>query len=275
VVTLTPVPDSSIHIDVWMPESEWNGKFEGTGSGGYAGFIFYDNLGERLRKGYSVANTDMGTSSSSPLDGDALIGHPEKWRDWGWRSTHEMTLAAKAIIRANYGQSPEHSYFFGCSTGGEQGLMEAQRFPNDYDGIAAGAPANNRTHLHEAILWNSTAGQMGRGNYVSPHKLKLVGQTVLSACKREDAGLKDDPFLSSPDGCRWDPVTIECKEGDLPSCLTRSEAETIRKLYQGPVNPRTGSAIYPGLPRGSEFGWSELMSGPNRGHEPPFDALFK
>jgi feruloyl esterase len=269
--TLMPSGDSNIRIEVWMPASGWNGKYEGTGNGGYAGSIQYPDLAAGLRRGYAVANTDMGTSPSTMEDGDALVGHPEKWRDWGSRSTHEMTVAAKQIIRAYYGKEPELSYFVGCSTGGQQGLVEAQRFPDDYDGILAGAPANNRTRLHMGFLWDFTAARRNPESFIPASKLPLISEAVLNTCTAQKAAASDR-FLSNPIDCQWNPQALLCKAGDSPGCLTQEQIETVRDLYGGPVNPVTHKPIYPGLLRGSEFDWSYLMP-PSR--EPRFDSLFK
>src|SRR3954462_11370616 len=142
--TLRPSPDSDIKGEVWLPQDvAWNGRFVGTGNGGYAGAIRYDELAGPLQLGFAVANTDMGTAPATALDGKPLIGHPEKWIDWGYRSTHLMTIAAKQVVETFYGQAAAYAYFTGCSTGGGQGLHEAQQFPEDYDGILAGAPAEN------------------------------------------------------------------------------------------------------------------------------------
>ncbi len=135
----------------------YNGRYLGTGNGGYAGSYFYSELAQGINYGFATANTDMGTGGSvvPPTDGisaDGLVGHPEKWIDFGWRATSLMTQFSKALIQAYYGTAASHSYFAGCSTGGQQALMEAQRFPNDYDGKLAGAPAHNRTHLHTVLI---------------------------------------------------------------------------------------------------------------------------
>lgn len=270
-VTLMPSADSKIRIEVWMPTSGWNGKFEGTGNGGYAGSIAYGELAAGLRRGYAVANTDMGTSPTAGENDDALIGHAEKWADWGWRSTHEMTVAAKIIINAYYGKKPRFSYFTGCSTGGEQGLMEAQRFPDDYDGIIAGAPANNRTRLHMDILWNFSVARKSPANYLPAAKLAIITHAVLNACAASKA-VPSDNFLSDPSNCPWDPQSLMCKAGDAPDCLTAEQVVTVRNIYGGPSNPATGALLYPGLPRGSEFGWNSLMP---QTAEPPFGSLFK
>ena len=182
--TLTPSPDSAIRIEVWMPVSGWNGKYEGTGNGGFAGGIAYGSLADGLRRGYAVANTDMGMASIFKEDADAFIGHPERWTDWGWRATHEMTVAAKQIVRAFYSREPEHSYFVGCSTGGQQALMEAQRFPDDYDGIVAGAPAHDRTRLHMEIFSTWGAANLGPANLIPKSKLAVIADAVLKACPK-------------------------------------------------------------------------------------------
>src|ERR1035438_6834874 len=148
-VTLAPTTDSQIMVELWMPESGWNSGFEGTGSGGFAGGISWGTLAGGLQRGFAVSNTDMGMRPPAGSDASAFVGHPEKWADWGYRSTHEMTVVSKALVKAYYAAAPKNSYFSGCSTGGEQALLEAQRFPDDYDGILGGAAANNRTRSEE------------------------------------------------------------------------------------------------------------------------------
>jgi hypothetical protein len=143
---LSPVHDSAIRIEMWLPQDGWKGVFEGTGNGGFGGRFIYPVLAAGLRRGYAVINTDQGTVPATALNGDDLVGHPVKWRDWGFRSTHLMTVAGKQIASAFYGKESSHAYFTGCSTGGQQALVEAQLYPADYDGIVAGAPVVNRTH---------------------------------------------------------------------------------------------------------------------------------
>src|SRR5215469_10086614 len=137
--TLTPSSDSDIKIEVWLPVSGWNGKFQAVGNGGWAGVISYPAMADALRAGYATASTDTGHVGGR---GTFALDHPEKLIDFSWRSEHEMTVKAKALIQAFYGGTAKRSYWNGCSTGGRQGLKEAQRFPGDYDGIIAGAPAN-------------------------------------------------------------------------------------------------------------------------------------
>jgi feruloyl esterase len=270
--TLSPAPDSHIKIEVWMPSyKKWNGKFKATGNSGYAGAIAYAALAEGLKQGYAIATTDMGSAPSTILDGDSQIGHPDKWLDWGARSTHEMTVAAKQIIGAYYGSSPHPSYFVGCSTGGEQGLMEAQRYPDDYDGIVAGAPANNRTRLHMEILWNFVVSERDPADQIPVQKLQWMTQAVLKACAQQKT-VSSDAFLSEPMSCKWDPLALLCKSGETPECLTPQQVAAARSIYSGPVNSRTEISLYPGLERGSEAGW-KLFEKPSE--RAPFDSLFK
>lgn len=152
----TPTADSDIKIEVWLPATGWNGKFSAVGNGGFAGSIDYRGMGSAVTQGYATAGTDTGHSGEGD-DARWALDHPEKVTDFGYRAIHEMTLAAKSAIRAFYGNAPQYSYFGSCSNGGREALMEAQRFPEDYDGIIAGAPANYWTHLLTGALWDAQA----------------------------------------------------------------------------------------------------------------------
>jgi len=271
--TLTPTSDSNILVELWMPESGWNSRFEGTGNGGFAGGIGWGSLAGELRRGFAVANTDMGMRPPAGLDASAFAGHPEKWADWGYRSTHEMTVVSKALIKAYYASSPKESYFSGCSTGGEQALMEAQRFPDDYDGILGGAAANNRTGVHTSILWNYVVTEREPADYLPASKLSLLASAVLAACDAAD-GLKDG-LIADPRQCHFDPATLECKGADSDACLTAAQVQAVRSVYAGPVNPRTKEQIYPGVPPGSELDWKQFGPAPGRTAPPPYEAIFK
>jgi feruloyl esterase len=252
--TLTPTSDSNIKIEVWMPYSGWNGRFLGTGNGGIGGVIFYGILAPFIQFNYAVANTDMGTSpaATDPLGGRVLTGHPEKQIDYATRSTHLMTVRSKQIIGAFYGESPNHSYFFGCSTGGGQGIHEALQFPGDYDGISASAPGMNMTHNAAANMWNNQA-------FNGPAKITAAQATAITAavvkqCAGKDGGLSSDNFLTDPRDCHWDPAALQCTSAaaDAATCLTAPQVAAMRKFYEGPINPRTGKRIYGGRTRGSE-----------------------
>jgi feruloyl esterase len=257
-LTIKPTADSNINIEVWMPTASWNNRYEGTGGGGYTGAITYASLATGIQQGFAVANTDMGTIPATVLDGTALVGHPERWLDFGSRSTHEMTVAAKMLIAAYYGQSAGHSYFVGCSTGGHQALEEAQVFPDDYDGILGGAPGHNRTHLHTAFVWDYAVPHKTAGAFIPASKLAVLNSAVLAACVGRDGGLATDTFLTDPRDCSFDPAALLCTAGDAPNCLTAQQLDTARKFYDGPRNSRTGARIYPGWSLGTETGWAFL-----------------
>jgi feruloyl esterase len=267
---LHPSSDSAIRIELWMPEADWNGRLEGTGNGGFAGNLAYGALAAGVKRGYAVVNTDMGTGTPPGEDATAFIARPERWKDWGYRSTHEMTVEAKRLVAAYYKRAATRNYFVGCSTGGEQAWMEAQRYPDDYDGVVGGAPANNRTGVHESILWNFISTERTPEDHISTPKLHALAAAVVNACDRLD-GVADG-IIDDPQKCSFDPASLECSGADNDSCLTPQQVAVVRRLYKGPVNPRTGEQIYPGLPKGSELGWSHL--GPDANGQPPYAPIF-
>lgn len=257
-----PTKDSDIKFEVWMPVSGWNGKFMGVGNGGWSGEIWYPPMGAALRRGYATASTDTGHEGDGGDAGFAL-GHPEKLIDFGYRAVHEMTVKSKAIIAAYYGADAlKNSYWNGCSSGGKQGLKEAQRFPHDYGGIIAGAPANFWTHLSVSGIWIGQATLENPNYYIPREKYDVLHQAVLEACDALD-GVKDG-VLENPKRCHFDPEVLQCKGADGPQCLTASQVEAAKKIYAGPKNPRTGEQIFPGLEPGSENGWNFF----GRGAEP-------
>jgi|RhiMethySRZTD1v2_1073278.scaffolds.fasta_scaffold08911_5 tannase/feruloyl esterase len=251
--TLTPSRDSDIKIEVWLPTSGWNGKFQAVGNGGWAGTISYSAMADAIRSGYASASTDTGHVGGR---GTFALDHPEKLIDFAWRSEHEMTLRAKQIINAFYGSAPKLSYWNGCSTGGRQGLKEAQMFPDDYDGIIAGAPAN-RTAIS---LWIAHAVLKDPASYIPPNKYPLIHQAAVAACDAHD-GLKDG-LLSDPTTCKFDPKVLLCKESDGPSCLTAPQVEAAKKIYSPAINPRTGKELFASLVPGTELGWGVQALGP-------------
>jgi feruloyl esterase len=247
--TLRPTPDSNIKIELWMPENNWNGRFLGTGNGGGAGKLSYRSLALGMRRGFATANTDMGTSPNA----DAVVGHPERWADFGYRSTHQMTVVSKQIVKAYYDKPDSHAYFVGCSTGGGQALMEAQRYPADYNGIIAGAPANNRTHIHTGFVWNVQAANQPPGVQLSPETIAFVTKSVITSCAGKDGGAPGDNFLTDPRECKFNPDTIpQCQKNNHIDCLSPAELTTLHKIYAGPGNPRTGERIYTPIPVASE-----------------------
>jgi feruloyl esterase len=258
--TLTPTRDSDIKIEVWMPSEGWNGKFLGVGNGGWAGSISYPAMSESLVRGYAVASTDTGHAGGGG-DASFALGHPEKLIDFGYRAVHEMTAAAKAFVRAFYEAAPRFSYWNGCSTGGKQGLTEAQRFPADYDGIVAGAPANNWTRLMTGLMWAGRATLSDSASRIPADKFAVLNRAALNACDAEDG--VTDGVIENPRSCRFDPQVVACTNGsDGAECLTAAQVDAARKIYGPAMNPRTGEALYPGLPPGSEPGWSAAAGGP-------------
>lgn len=236
--TLQPVANSAIQIEVWMPASGWNGKLQSVGNGAWAGSISYPAMATALAAGYATTSTDTGHTGNNAT---FVVGHPEKLVDFAYRSVHEMTVAAKAIAASFYGNGPARSYFNGCSTGGRQALTEAQRFPNDYDGIVAGAAANYPTHLQGAQVWTAQVSHQDEAGYIPPDKYPPLHSAALQACDALD-GVKDG-VLEDPTRCHFE-----------PSVLTPQQAQVARKIYAGPPN-------FPGLEPGSELGW-DTLSGP-------------
>jgi feruloyl esterase len=269
--TARPSADSDILVEIWMPVAHWNERLEGTGNGGFAGKISYGALAEGLRRGYAVANTEMGMATPPGEDASIFVNRPERWIDWGYRATHEMTLVAKQVVRAYYTREARHAYFVGCSTGGEQALMESQRYPDDYDGIVGGAAAQNRTGVHESILWNFAVNERTPASYLPEAARALLTHAVVNACDALD-GVKDGVIID-PTRCHFDPASLQCKGANQENCLTATQVETVKQIYAGPVNPRTGQSLYPGLPQGSEFGWHGLD--PTPGGPAPFAPIFK
>ncbi len=257
--TVKPSPDSDIRFEVWLPAANWNGKFVGVGNGVWAGSISYGEMVAPLSRGYATAATDDG-HQGNPLDGTFLAGHPQKLLDFGYRAPHEMTVAAKATVAALYGKLPQRSLFVSCSTGGRQGLMQAHRFPEDYDGISSMAPANPMVNLMVGSLWTGYVALKDEGSRLTPAKLAVVKQAALQACDAND-GAKDG-IITDPRSCRFDVSTLACKSGDAASCLTPPQVAAVRAIYAGAKNPRTGQSIYPGFAIGSESMLPILTQGP-------------
>lgn len=248
-VAMTPSADSTVNVELWMPRQDWNGRFLGNGSGGGAGaMLYFTGLVEGLKRGFASAITDLGTAP----DPNLAIDHPERWRDFGYRANHEMTVAGKALVSAYYRTAAKTSYFQGCSTGGQQALTIAQRYPDDYNGIVAGAPAQNRTHLHAMFVRNLQA-LTAPGAAMSQGKLNVVTGKVLAACAGKDGGAPVDNYLSDPRRCNFDPETLpKCSVVDNDACLTAPQLAALKTTWNGPLNPRTGERIFTGLPLGSE-----------------------
>lgn len=272
VAVLRPSSDSEIRVELWMP-SPWNGRLEGSGSGGFAGKISHEALASGVRQGFATVTTDMGMAVPDHLDASVFVNRPERWADWGYRATHEMTVLAKEIVNDYYGANARKAYFVGCSTGGEQGLMEAQRFPDDYDGIVAGAAANNRTGVHLSILWNFAVMEASAESIVPEKQLSVLEKAVTRSCDSLD-GVKDG-LIADPTKCHFNPEELRCNSGGSDGCLTAAQVDTVEKIYQGPINPLTHASLYPGVSPGSEFGWDHFVDRSRTEFHPPYDPIFK
>jgi feruloyl esterase len=254
--TVKPSGDSEIKIEVWLPEDTWNGKFEAVGNGGWAGTISYPAMADALREGYATASTDTGHVGATAL---FAIGHPEKLTDFAYRAVHEMTVHAKLFINAYYGRPPRLSYWNGCSTGGRQGLMSAQRFPEDFDAIVAGAPANFHTHLHAWDLSVAVPVMRNPAAVVPPIKLEMVTNAVVAACDAKD-GLRDG-LISNPRACSFDITSLACKGSDAETCLTGPQVDAMSRAYK-PARTSNGQVVFPGVELGSEYpSWSRFVGG--------------
>jgi Tannase and feruloyl esterase len=255
--TLKPSSDSDIKFEVWLPPTTaWNGKYQGVGNGGFAGSLIYSAMVRGLDAGYAVSATDTGHAGGS-LDSLWALGHPEKIADFGWRAIHDTATASKAIVEAYYQKSPAHSYFSGCSDGGREALMEAQRFPKDYDGIVAGAPANAWTKLLTAAIWNEQALNAQPESWLSPDKLATITKAAVAACHGEKG------VIANPAKCDFDPASLTCKGDATNECLTAPELTTLRKIYSG-AQDSSGKPIFPGFAPGGEAGptaWSLWITG--------------
>lgn len=245
---VSAVISPAIHFELWLPLADWNGKFEGTGNGGYSGAIVYRELADGLKRHYAAANTDMGHTNTAPDPGSWALGHRGLVIDQGYRAQHLTAVKAKSIVRTFYGARPRRSYFVGCSSGGWQGLTEAQRYPHEYDGIVAGAPAMEVIHLHAGTIWTNLAALQ-----ITPAKLRMITSAVLAECTADAGDGVKDGLLTDPRACHFSPSELACRAGQNPdTCLTPVEVSALQKIYDG-LHYSSGQPIYPGWPRGVEY----------------------
>jgi len=257
-----------IKFEVWLPLQAWNGKYQGLGNHGFAGNIEYTDMAPELVKGYAVSGTDTGHQGT----GTAWMLNQQQIVDYGSRGIHEMAVKSKAIVEAFYGKAPKYSYFNGCSTGGKEGLMAAQRYPDDFDGINVAGSANfDQIGNRIQYVWDGVVSGQLPQTQLAGADLTLINKAVLAAC--DDLDGVADGVLDNPLACHFDPETfvfpfsgvygsiapgqpLQCTGAKTATCLTPAQVTALKEVYQGPRNPRTGEEIYPGLPRGSELGWN-------------------
>ena len=258
---LHPTSDSAIHFEVWLPGQDWNGRLLGAGNGGFAGSIGVRQMAGYLMRGFAVSGSDAGHRAEA---GDAswAFGHPEKVKDFGWRAVHLTAERSKQIVVAYYGKPQSKAYFDACSDGGREALMEAQRFPEDYDGILAGAPANYWSHLLGAAIAATQALTSDPRAYISDLKLPAIQKASLAACDELD-GLKDG-IIADPAKCHFDPAVLLCKGEDSPECLTPPQVDALKSIYAGAKDSH-GATLFPGLTMGDETGWKIWVVGEGPG----------
>ncbi len=250
--TLRPSSDSEINMEIWMPASDWNGRYQAVGNGAFNGTINRNAMTTALARGYATSSTDTGHTGPGASFG---LGHPEKVIDFGWRAVHETAVASKKIIASYYGNDPKFSYWNGCSAGGRQAMKEAQRFPADFNGIIAGAPGLDWTGRAAQALRIAKRLEQNEAARLGEAQRQLLHAAVDASCDAID-GVKDG-VIENPKRCKFDPGVRECKGSGDTACLTAPQVETARLIYSDAVNPKTKRAIS-GLEPGSELGWTDL-----------------
>ncbi|MEO2195756.1 MAG: tannase/feruloyl esterase family alpha/beta hydrolase [bacterium] len=261
-VAATTTP--AVNFEVWLPTDGWNGKFHTSGNGGMAGSISYGAMATALNRGYAASSTDTGhVRGDGGFDANWALNRPDLIEDFGHRSIHLTAVHGKAISEAFYGDAPNYAYYVGCSKGGQQGMMEAQRYPDDFDGLVVGDPAHMWTSFYaSAHLWYALATLDNEDSYIPPDKVAILGDAVTAACDAID-GIEDG-VLDDPRQCQFDPDTLTCAAGqDESTCFTSAQAQAVKDIWSGPTNS-AGDVLYPGLVPGGEAGrggWSSWVTG--------------
>jgi len=248
---LTPSTDSDIRVEVWLPQSGWNHKLQVSGNGGLGGTIPYPAMAASVRSGYAAAGTDTGHVGGNA---DFVAGHPEKLVDFGHRAIHETTVTAKRIAAAHYDAPPARAYFNSCSTGGRQALIEAQLYPNDFDGIVAGDPSWDQMRLYAARVWLNTYVNRTPAAVMPSSKYPMIHNAVLAKCDALDG--VTDGIIEDPSKCSFDFATLTCSGEDRADCLTKDQVETANAMTRPIRDPKSGAVLHPGrYYPGSELGW--------------------
>ncbi len=259
----------NVGFEMWLPTGGWNGKFLEIGCGGYCGHSFVSDwelgCGRPLSKGYACIASDMGHQGRGD-DAVWALNNLQAEVDYGFRATHVTALIGKAITERFYSTVPRKSYYTGCSTGGRQGLVEAQRFPWDFDGIVAGAPAINLSATLLNILWASLAieGRDGKPLF-SQADLQVLHNAALAQCDMDD-GLKDG-IISNPQACRFDPQQLVCGGATKTNCLSAEQAEAAKKIYAGPTTSSGKQIFTSGAMPGAELEFLSYAGGSSFGRD--------
>jgi feruloyl esterase len=246
-MVLKPSSDSNINAELWLPTQNWNGKFLAVGNGGFGGSIQgYGDMQIALRGGYATAGNDTGHSAADGPNGMFALGHPEKIVDFAYRAMHEMTATSKKVVDKYYGKAPQFSYYKGCSTGGRQAVMAAQRYPNDFDGIIGGALANRHIQMHTSGVYRGIEVTRNPELALSQEKATLVNNLVMNTCDTLKEG-----FLNNPRACKVDFSKLACSgTTDEPSCLTKGQLKSVETFYGGLKNSK-GELIFSGQALGN------------------------
>ena len=229
-----------------------------TGNGGYSPALTYADMAYAMRQGYAAIGGDTGHQTADGNDMTWGVGHPEKIADWGTRSINAITTPGKRIVAQLQGRPASRAYYYGCSTGGHQGYAEVQKYPQDFDGVIAGAPGNNRVALNAEFLWRYLSAREERSSnlVLTPGKAQLLGKAAVAACDALDGvadGVVDDPRACI--SAQFKPESLQCAGADAPTCLTATQVSAAKRIYEGPMNRRSGAPIYPGQVVGTEAGW--------------------
>ena len=254
--------EETINFEVAMPTADWNGKFFFAGGGGYNGTIPESTVTQGVAHGFASAGSDTGHQGNG---GDAswALDNPQAQTNYGYRATHLVTGLAKEIVREYYGEGERYSYWLGCSNGGKMGLMEIQRYPEDYDGAVVGCMVIDRTQLMMSYTWDAQALAPAP---IPPEKLPLIDKATLAACDAQD-GLEDG-LIDSPQRCEFDPKTLLCAGTDGEDCLTPGQVEALEKIYAGPTDS-AGKSLHPGFPPGHEDDYERFLTGTGTMNGPP------
>jgi feruloyl esterase len=251
---LTPTPDSDIRVEIWLPRSGWNRKVQAAGNGGLGGAIPYAALAGAVRAGYAAAATDTGHVGGNA---DFVAGHHEKLVDFAYRAIHEMTASTKIVVAAHYDARPVRAYFSSCSTGGRQALIEAQRYPEDFDGIVAGDASWDQMRLYAARVALNVFMNREPAAVIPSSKYPMIHDAVLNACDAAD-GVKDG-VIEDPSRCTFDFASLACSGDDRADCLTKAQVESARAMASPIVDRQSGAVLHPGrYYPGSELGWGSV-----------------
>ena len=254
-ITLTPVEDSTIEMEVWLPAPDaWTGKFEGTGDTDFNGAIFTPSLAIAVGRGDAAANSDLGHIGN---EASLIVDNPQSFVDFGYRATHLMTVTGKLVTEAYYGKPQDYAYFIGCSSGGRQALKEAEMFPDDYNGILAGAPANDWVNLNVGQVYEVQVNEADPDGTIPPADYALINQAVLAQCGDTD-GAQNLGSVGNPRLCHFDPSVLQCPSGQSTDCLTARQIQTVLAIYKGPTDGRTDKLLFPGFEPGSATLWSAI-----------------